>query len=79
MLAQAWTTRPPWLFQMAPLFNRQKLRNMAPTLAAWGAFAGITALLFLEPTPLARTDIFSKIPVAGAYWKNKLAAAEQKD
>ncbi|KAI8825650.1 uncharacterized protein EV422DRAFT_135304 [Fimicolochytrium jonesii] len=58
-----------------PLCNSRS----TPTLAAWGAFGGIAALYFLEPTPLARTDIFQNIPVVGEYWKEKLEAAQKKD
>ncbi|KAJ3174773.1 hypothetical protein HDU87_006889 [Geranomyces variabilis] len=54
-------------------------RSSAPTLAAWGTAGGILALYLLEPTPIARTDIFSQLPVVGGYWAKKLEAREQKD
>ncbi|TPX39312.1 hypothetical protein SeMB42_g04873 [Synchytrium endobioticum] len=79
MLAQPWSTQPPWMRRMAPCFNRTKVKNVAPTLIAWGACAGIAALMLLEPTPLARKDVFSNIPLLGRFWQKKLEAAEQKD
>ncbi|KAJ3045193.1 hypothetical protein HDV00_011063 [Rhizophlyctis rosea] len=53
--------------------------NYANSLATWGVMAGAAALFFLEPTPIARTDIFVKIPVVGGWWQKKLDAAAQKD
>ncbi|KAJ3149591.1 hypothetical protein HDU89_003644 [Geranomyces variabilis] len=79
VLAQQWVTVAPWIRKLAPLMHREKLRNYAPTLAAWGTAGGILALYLLEPTPIARTDIFSQLPVVGGYWAKKLEAREQKD
>ncbi|TPX71874.1 hypothetical protein SpCBS45565_g00805 [Spizellomyces sp. 'palustris'] len=79
VFAQQWTTVAPWVRKIAPLVHPEKIRNYAPVIATWGAAAGITVLFFLEPTPIARTDIFQNIPVVGGFWKHKLEAREQKD
>ncbi|KAI9099438.1 hypothetical protein DFS34DRAFT_649157 [Phlyctochytrium arcticum] len=55
------------------------VRNYGPILATWGAAGGVVALFLLEPTPIARSDIFSQIPVVGAFWQRKLDARLQKD
>jgi len=36
-----------------------------PTLTTWGVVAGVGTLFFLEPVPLIRRDILSKLPVIG--------------
>jgi len=36
-----------------------------PTLTTWGVVAGVGTLFFLEPVPLVRRDILSKLPVIG--------------
>ena len=53
--------------------------NSAPTLATWGAFAGVTVIFLVEPIPIVRRDILSKLPVVGSYWENKVAASQQVD
>ncbi|KAI9009841.1 hypothetical protein BC832DRAFT_389721 [Gaertneriomyces semiglobifer] len=57
----------------------QMIRGYLPSLISWGAAGGIAALFLLEPTPIARQDIFQNLPVVGGFWKQKLIAREQKD
>ena len=42
--------------------------NRAPTLAIWGAVAGVGALFFLDSVPPVKRDILSKIPLIGDRW-----------
>ncbi|KAJ3417564.1 Dicer-like protein 1 [Chytridiales sp. JEL 0842] len=69
----------PWLRSLKSATKASTLKNSAVSLATWGVVAGATALFFLEPTPIARSDILQHIPVAGAYWKEKLEARERAD
>lgn len=72
MLNQRWVQVAPWIRDLTRLTQRKRLIHAVPNLAVWGAGFGVIALLIIEPTPLARRDILSKIPYFGAYWKNKL-------
>ncbi|KAJ3051958.1 hypothetical protein HK097_007047 [Rhizophlyctis rosea] len=68
---------------IAPIARRAvqstAVKTTAPALAIWGAFAGTAALFFLEPTPIARNDVFKNLPLIGGWWQKKLDAAAQKD
>ncbi|KAJ3188052.1 hypothetical protein HK101_009239 [Irineochytrium annulatum] len=50
-----------------------------PSLAVWGAMLGVTAVFFLEPTPIMRRDVLQNVPVAGPFWKEKLEAGARVD
>ncbi|KAI8929605.1 hypothetical protein BC831DRAFT_509115 [Entophlyctis helioformis] len=76
---QAFVTVAPWIRYVRPAFHRQKFGNYVRSLATWGVFGGVAALYFLEPTPLARRDIFVNLPVVGSFWQKKLDAAQQAD
>ncbi|KAJ3113170.1 hypothetical protein HDU96_003704 [Phlyctochytrium bullatum] len=69
----------PWIRSLAPLGHPQKVRSSVVSLGIWGATLLLTAGYFLEPTPIARRDIFQNIPIIGAYWKEKLEARERVD
>ncbi|KAJ3397164.1 hypothetical protein HDU92_000469 [Lobulomyces angularis] len=79
MLQQKWLVVAPWVRMFGRWSNPEKLKNVVPNLAFWGASAGMIALLIIEPTPLVRNDILIKLPGAGNYWKNKLEQDAQVD
>ncbi|KAG0170680.1 hypothetical protein DFQ28_005701 [Apophysomyces sp. BC1034] len=54
----------------------EKLIRSAPSLATWGAAAGVAVALFGSDVPLVKQDILSKIPIAGSYWA--IPAAEEE-
>nr|KAJ3420597.1 hypothetical protein HK105_005487 [Polyrhizophydium stewartii] len=59
--------------------GRQPAVAFSRSLVTWGVFAGVTALYLLEPTGLARRDIFVKLPIVGGFWQKRLDALERKD
>ncbi|KAL2911713.1 hypothetical protein HK105_208814 [Polyrhizophydium stewartii] len=64
----------------APLIPRTLINYpLSRSLVTWGVFAGVTALYLLEPTGLARRDIFVKLPIVGGFWQKRLDALERKD
>ncbi|KAJ3121498.1 hypothetical protein HK098_003636 [Nowakowskiella sp. JEL0407] len=79
MLDQGFVSVAPWVRSLAPLRNFQKLRNIVPNIAIYGASVGLLALFFIEPTSLVRRDILTKIPFAGSYYQKKLDKLTQAD
>ncbi|KAI8800464.1 hypothetical protein BJ742DRAFT_841604 [Cladochytrium replicatum] len=79
MLYQRWLTVAPWVRTMAVLGNSQKMRNILPNLAIFGAGVGGIALFLIEPTPLVRRDIMKNVPVVGSYWQKKLDESARVD
>ncbi|KAJ3067207.1 hypothetical protein HK102_007475 [Quaeritorhiza haematococci] len=79
MLYNKILTVAPWLRRIAGVQHPQKLKNVLPNLAVWGASAGILLVMFMEPTPIFRRDVLVKVPVAGSFWQHKLEEAEKKD
>ncbi|KAH6568215.1 hypothetical protein BASA50_010567 [Batrachochytrium salamandrivorans] len=79
MLLNSMVTVAPWIRTFRPAFHRQKVTNFVGSLATWGTFGGIAVLFFIEPTSLARRDIFVNIPLVGNFWQKKLDAMEIKD
>lgn len=67
-----WPRTPQWLHKFNYTINRNFVRNYAVTLGIWGTFGVTTLLYLLEPTPIARRDIFANLPVVGGYWASKL-------
>ncbi|KAF7723776.1 hypothetical protein EC973_001689 [Apophysomyces ossiformis] len=55
----------------------EKLIRSVPSLATWGAAAGVALALFGSDVPLVKQDVLSKIPVAGSYWAVPAAADEE--
>ncbi|KAI9354119.1 hypothetical protein DFJ73DRAFT_827976 [Zopfochytrium polystomum] len=79
MLNNTFVTVAPWIRTLSPLRHPRKLRTFVNGLAPWGVSLGLIALFFLEPTPIARRDIFQNIPVVGGFWRQKLEDRERKD
>ncbi|EGF84469.1 hypothetical protein BATDEDRAFT_85225 [Batrachochytrium dendrobatidis JAM81] len=79
MLLNSFVTVAPWIRTLRPALHPKRIANYSTSIATWGAFAGIAALFFIEPTSLARRDIFTNIPVVGGFWQKKLDAMELKD
>ncbi|KXN74374.1 hypothetical protein CONCODRAFT_154600 [Conidiobolus coronatus NRRL 28638] len=58
-------------YKQTPHFGRitpQALTRWAPTLALFGATAGVAVLFLGEGIPLVQQDILSRIPLAGRLW-----------
>ncbi|KAK7693331.1 hypothetical protein QCA50_002899 [Cerrena zonata] len=66
-------------FQTAPpqraLFTFAK--RWTPSLAVWGAGAGIYALYFLSVTPLVKREFLVKVPLLGSYYEDKIPASDK--
>ncbi|KAI9296115.1 UDP-Glycosyltransferase/glycogen phosphorylase [Neoconidiobolus thromboides FSU 785] len=59
-------------------FTPQIILRWAPSLARWGAVAGIGLLFLGEGIPLVRQDILSKIPIAGGLWRLPTPPSEEE-
>lgn len=73
-----WPRVPQYIHKLELNVTRPAVRNYAGTVAIWGAFLGTTLLFLLEPAPITRKDVFSKLPIVGQYWRNKLPAEESE-
>lgn len=57
--------------------SKELTRRWAPSLALWGAGAGIMALYVLSATPKIKRELLVKIPVLGSYYEDKVPASDK--
>ncbi|OZJ06296.1 hypothetical protein BZG36_00680 [Bifiguratus adelaidae] len=55
----------------------EMLVRLSPSLAGWGAAAGLGALYFLSGVPIVKRDILSKVPVIGEQFKVEMPKKEE--
>ncbi|KAI0336413.1 hypothetical protein GY45DRAFT_1365941 [Cubamyces sp. BRFM 1775] len=52
-------------------------RAWTPSVALWGAGAGVAALYLLSVTPLVKRELLTKVPVVGDYFQDKTPASDK--
>ncbi|BFZ62928.1 hypothetical protein YB2330_004040 [Saitoella coloradoensis] len=62
----------PHFLTMTP----EKFVRWAPSLAAWGATAGVAAIFLLSGLPRMKRDVLQKIPFVGGYFINEIPASD---
>ncbi|GJE90862.1 ubiquinol-cytochrome-c reductase complex subunit 10 [Phanerochaete sordida] len=57
--------------------SQEFFRRWAPSMALWGAGAGVFALYFLSVTPKVKRTFLVKVPVLGSYYEDKTPASDK--
>lgn len=48
------------------------LTNRTPTLALWGAGAGVAVAFFADSIPIYRAGVLKNLPVIGSYYDDSV-------
>jgi hypothetical protein len=79
MFGQRYIAVAPWIRRLALYSSSHRRKTFAKMYLQWGLCASVGILFIMETTPLFKKSIFSKLPVVGWYWQQKLDEAARVD